>query len=552
MRACARLAPLAAQCIMLAVMLLQRQWLFAMMIGSGCVGLAAALLPAPAPGAPIASEHERRDDGEATHAARRAIVGDGLAHVLRMGDDPAPFRTIAHRWCRPERGCRARVGRDAAGAPLVIDLAAQGPHAIVAGTTGSGKSVLLQDWCVALASAYPPDMLQFVLLDFKGGSSMDRLTGLPHVRGCVNDLDLRYATRALLSLERELTRRERVAARLGVTDLMESHADEARLIIVVDEFHMLHGQLPDYIDRLVRVASLGRSLGMHLIACTQNPLGQISASMKANMSLRVCLRVRDPLQSQEMIGTDQAAHLSSACPGAAIMMADDERRTFRCADNRGVDALVEQIGLSARVHGLARPPALFTAPLPDVLAPEALPGGPVCEDGIAIGLSDDGVTLTACTLPLRAGAVAVVGQHGRGKSTLLRWVERVADDAGLPVRCVDDADELLDPLSSDPQGAAFRDGMRRSGELLVFALRSTRRLRVPEHCSMRILFPTGERAVDLADGVPPELLRAMGDEDFRLPGRAVIIDAGSARLVQLVLPQSHELRKNPGSIMENP
>lgn len=85
-------------------------------------------------------------------------------------------------------------------------------------------------------------------------------------------------------------------------------------MIVVDEFHMLHGQLPDYTDRLVRIASLGRSLGMHLVACTQNPLGQISASMKANMSLRICLRVRDALQSQEMIGSDAAAHLSAVAP----------------------------------------------------------------------------------------------------------------------------------------------------------------------------------------------------------------------------------------------
>lgn len=186
----------------------------------------------------------------------------------------------------------------------------------MAGTTGSGKSVLLQDWCVALAATHPSQALQFVLLDFKGGSAMERLCALPHVRGCVNDLDLKYATRALRALERELDRRERLAAALGVSDLMHAACPVARLVIVVDEFHMLHGQLPDYIDRLVRIASLGRSLGMHLVACTQNPLGQISASMKANMSLRICLRVRDALQSQEMIGSDAAAHLSAVPPPA--------------------------------------------------------------------------------------------------------------------------------------------------------------------------------------------------------------------------------------------
>ena len=84
-----------------------------------------------------------------------------------------------------------------------MDIDSEGPHAIVAGTTGSGKSVLLQCWCLALAVTYPPDRLGFVFLDFKGGSALDRLAALPHVRGCVNDLDLSYASRALRALECE-------------------------------------------------------------------------------------------------------------------------------------------------------------------------------------------------------------------------------------------------------------------------------------------------------------------------------------------------------------
>ena len=102
-----------------------------------------------------------------------------------------------------------------------MDIDSEGPHAIVAGTTGSGKSVLLQCWCLALAVTYPPDRLGFVFLDFKGGSALDRLAALPHVRGCVNDLDLSYASRALRALEDELSCREHLAARHHVSDIRQ-------------------------------------------------------------------------------------------------------------------------------------------------------------------------------------------------------------------------------------------------------------------------------------------------------------------------------------------
>ena len=355
LRMCAYIAPLVAQCIMLAALLVRQQWLFALMIGSGCCATAATMVLTLLQSRPTSFDSGADGAHTPAHACDtinedmvRACTGTTLERLLNMADDAAPFRTMCHMWARTAcstypPGCAARIGTDPFGEPLTIDLERHGPHAIVAGTTGSGKSVLLQDWCVALAATHPPQALQFVLLDFKGGSAMERLCALPHVRGCVNDLDLKYATRALRALERELDRRERLAAALGVSDLMHAACPVARLVIVVDEFHMLHGQLPDYTDRLVRIASLGRSLGMHLVACTQNPLGQISASMKANMSLRICLRVRDALQSQEMIGSDAAAHLSAVAPGMAILMEDDERRVFRCAHIEDIDALIRNI-----------------------------------------------------------------------------------------------------------------------------------------------------------------------------------------------------------------
>lgn len=545
LRMCAYTAPLVAQCIMLVALLVRQQWLFALMIGSGCCATAATMVLTMLQSRPTSSDSGEAGTPMPAHTSDtigddviRACTGTTLEHLHNMAEDAAPFRTMCHMWARTAcsahpPACTARIGTDSLGKPLAIDLERHGPHAIVAGTTGSGKSVLLQDWCLALAATHPPQALQFVLLDFKGGSAMERLCDLPHVRGCVNDLDLKYATRALRALERELDRRERLAAALGVSDLMQAACPVPRLVIVVDEFHMLHGQLPDYIDRLVRVASLGRSLGMHLVACTQNPLGQISASMKANMSLRICLRVRDALQSQEMIGSDAAAHLSATTPGMAILMEDDERRVFRCARIQDIDAFINDIKRCAHVHACTTPPPLFTDGLPDHVTPRSLPDA--CAPGhLPLGLVDDGVAVTPFVIDTRTGPLAVVGQHGRGKSALLRWIEQMAPAYGVTAVCTDDADDLLDPLCMDAQAGALRARLRDPHAFTVFALSSTRRLRVPEHCTHRLILPCGERSIDLADGIPAELLNTMDYEDMRTPGRAVYIDSGMARLVQLM------------------
>lgn len=128
----------------------------------------------------------------------------------------------------------------------------------------------------------------------------------------------------------------------------------------------------------------------------------------------------------------------------------------------------------------------------------------------------------------------MVGQHGRGKSALLRWIEQAAPVYGVTAVCTDDADELLDPLCMDARAGALRAQLRDPRAFTVFALSSTRRLRIPEHCTRRLILPCGERAVDLADGIPADLLNTMDGEDMRTPGRAVYIDSGVAQLVQLM------------------
>ncbi|HCQ26898.1 MAG TPA: cell division protein FtsK, partial [Bifidobacterium longum] len=340
--------PMIAQALMMVILLLHGQWLFAAMIAPGIFAcLVSLLLTLPSPPGPEKAPDPQQatidvgitgdaDDRAADlrHAPSQPI--ESLLHFARL-----PWRAIVGRWLEP-LDLAVPIGMTGS-EPLMLDLNRQGPHALVAGTTGSGKSVLLQSWCLALASMNGPEHLNFVFLDFKGGSAFRKLERLPHTVGSVCDLDLAHAVRALRALEAELTRREQLSAAVHASDIRDMVNPPPRLIVVIDEFHALKDQLPDYVNRLVRIASLGRSLGMYLIACTQNPMGQVSADMKANMSVSICLRVRDRLQSCELLGDGRAADLSPAMPGAAFCNDSEQVTAFRCATARDIDAVCRQI-----------------------------------------------------------------------------------------------------------------------------------------------------------------------------------------------------------------
>lgn len=201
--------------------------------------------------------------------------------------------------------------------PLLLDLVNDGPHALVAGTTGSGKSELLRSLVAGLAASYSPEQLNFVLVDFKGGSAFGPLAGLPHVVGLVTDLDEHLGERALRCLEAELKHRELCLRRAGVSDLPgyvaaggPSRPLLPRLVVIIDEFATMAAELPGFIDSLVGIAQRGRSLGVHLLLATQRPSGAVSDNIRANTNLRVALRVQDVPDSSDVIGTPQAAGLN--------------------------------------------------------------------------------------------------------------------------------------------------------------------------------------------------------------------------------------------------
>ena len=251
-----------------------------------------------------------------------------LPEVVRLADlhgsavfDP---ESIARRWSCSAGSTVAVLGLGAGG-HFSVDLVRDGPHVLVGGTTGSGKSQLLQTLVVSLALANRPEDLGFVLVDYKGGSAFSTCSNLPHTVGMVTDLDGHLAQRALRSLRAELSRRERLFAKAGVTDFDDYGAkagdhDETlgRLVLVIDEFRALAEELPEFLEGMVRLASVGRSLGVHLVLATQRPGGIVSADIRANVNLRIALRFRDRVDSEDVIESPDAAELDERHRGRAL------------------------------------------------------------------------------------------------------------------------------------------------------------------------------------------------------------------------------------------
>ena len=393
------------------------------------------------------------------------------------GIDLSDAVAVQGSWATAPSTPRALLGMGAEG-PFWVDLAVDGPHALVAGTTGAGKSELLQTLIASLALAHPPDRLTFVLVDYKGGAAFRDCTRLPHTLGLVTDLDQHLTSRALRSLEAEVRRRERLLATIGATDIGEyerapDHEPLARLVLVIDEFRVLSEELPDFINGLVRIAAVGRSLGIHLILATQRPAGVVSADMRANLNLRIALRVRDAADSHDVIDTGAAAAIPASLPGraivrtgggtpralqtswtgAAVRSADAPIRVARVDPDTGaprwppddandvattaLHALTGAAREAARATAVRRPASPWLPPLPPVLHSADLPpehlrnlslraGGRCAVPLGLVDLPDQQQQLTVGWDLDANGHLAIIGGPRSGRTTAVRTAVRAA------------------------------------------------------------------------------------------------------------------------------
>lgn len=261
------------------------------------------------------------------------------------------------------QGIRSFIGLKAGGVPFVLDISDKnhGPHGLIAGTTGAGKSVLLQSYILSLAMNYSPTEVQFILIDYKGGGTSEDFRELPHVAGLIDSLQGERAIfRALASIKGEILRREQIFKSVSVNsidDYMQLFNNDpaaeplGHLIIIVDEFAELKKEQPEFMHELVSAARVGRSLGMHLILATQKPSNSVSDEIAANTRFRVCLRVASKSDSSEMLHRPEAAYLKGS---------------GRCYVQVGNDEVFEQVQTS--FSGAAyHPEALRTDEEPRIL-----------------------------------------------------------------------------------------------------------------------------------------------------------------------------------------
>ncbi len=402
--------------------------------------------------------------------SRDVDLADAVSLVDVLGDPSLLERPelVTARWAQSQ-SLRAVIGA-LPEAPLSLDLRSDGPHALVAGTTGAGKSELLQTLVASLALTHSPERITFLLVDYKGGAAFKDCVRLPHTVGFVTDLNTHLVRRALVSLEAELHRRERILAAHGAKDLPDLEAKAPSqtppsLLIVVDEFASLAREVPEFVEGVVNVSQRGRSLGLHLVLATQRPAGVVTENIRANTNLRIALRVAGENDSLDVIGIRDAAVIDRGKPGRAIAKvgprellqfqtgyvggrtthdmvppvelgvagfegveweAKDEvvRDEGEMTGPTDLERIVDVTVAATRSLGLADPHRPWLDPLPDLLDLEELPASSSAAE-VVIARSDLPSKQRQEAAAIRFasdGSLLVYGASRSGKTVLLRTI----------------------------------------------------------------------------------------------------------------------------------
>lgn len=473
----------------------------------------------------------------AEECAGRVEDVDVLPEAVRLDEIEQPTRS---------KGLIAAIGRGEQNI-IDVDLVEDGPHAIVTGTTGTGKSELLITWVTAMAQKHGPDQVAFILADFKGGTAFEPLRALPQVAAVITDLDEAGARRGVSSLTAELRRREAALAAAGARDITE--VDMPRLVIVVDEFAALLQEHADLGAVFIDIAARGRALGMHLILGTQRAAGIIREALAANCPLRISLRVGDPADSRFVLGTDAASELPGGPGSRGLALVRRPQDLEPIALRVALTGAADLRAAGMQWNGATASASPWLPSLPARLLLDELPEA---DGGLAVlGRADEPERQAQPLEVLRIGVdrgLAVIGGSASGKSALIRtvaaqrpdavrvprdledaWdlVARLADasPASAPLLLCDDLDRLLAefPLEYAQQFVARWEQILRAGAGRTVVITASRAAgpvaRLIDAIPERALLRMSSRVEHLAAGGEPA-----GFERDRLPGRARIAD----------------------------
>ncbi|MCR4789427.1 MAG: hypothetical protein K5888_12675 [Lachnospiraceae bacterium] len=427
---------------------------------------------------------------------------------------------IVNKWRNdhPEERLRVPIGLGVRCEKVYLDVHERfcGPHGLIAGTTGSGKSELLQTYLISLCLSFSPDDVNFFIIDYKGGGTGNALSDLPHCAGVISNLSGSMIKRAMSAIRSENEQRQRLLSESGVNHIDEYNRLRRKddhphplphLLLIIDEFAELRKEEPDFMREIISLSAVGRSLGIHLILATQKPSGVIDDRIWSNSRFKLCLKVQDRQDSMDMLKRPEAAYLkrSGQCYmqigldeyfkcfqtgylGEAYEEGEKEKKVSyvgRSGKRIGapgvrtdkgmtvLDALRDLILRTAENEGYEKCPLLWTDELPDIISDDETEIRTILgkdasfernDDSVLLGIYDDPSNQRKGILaydPLRCAHLAISGCPASGKTNILRTVAHGLHNCELIL--IDLSGGPLYDLKDLPncKGSLFsRDGLR--------------------------------------------------------------------------------------------
>lgn len=394
---------------------------------------------------------------------------------------------VGERWAKSKiyESMAVPIGVDAAGTKVCLDIheKGHGPHGLVAGTTGAGKSELLQTYVLSMCTQFHPYEVGFIIIDFKGGGMANQFKKLPHLNGAITNIDGKQVNRSLMSIKAELVKRQKLFAEAEV-NAIDSYIDLYKrgkvktplphLILIVDEFAELKADQPDFMQELISAARIGRSLGVHLILATQKPSGVVNDQIWSNSRFKLCLKVQDKSDSNEVLKSPLAAEIRepgrcylevgnneifqlfqsaySGAPAGVGVVDKTSKFDLSLVNLAGVkmpiyhqepkkeeatiaqlDAIVDYISDYCKKNGIANLPPICLPPLEDVIVYKPLEKKEETDVIVSVGIYDDPEKQVqdVVSLNLTKENVFVVGSPLYGKTNLMQCIIRgITDNYG--------------------------------------------------------------------------------------------------------------------------